>query len=482
MSQSSGDRIGLCLTPAHVQLAAGDRAEVKLSVTNLASVVDQFHVSVDGIDAGWFTLGASDLYLFPGDAGDVELALHIPEGAVVSAEQRLVHLSIASRDDPNKVGGIDLVLELLPVVGLEMLLIPRIVRTHRSGRFQLRLTNPGNSEVVVDLLATDPEQALHVDPAVERVALAPGGRQEISVEARPRKHSLIGGSRTHVFKLLAQPAGVAEDAAEEPLAGAEGTLIYNPPLAFLTLVPRRLRPWLIALAGLLLAAALAVLFWPIPIPPPPPNPQPTATLQPTASVETIQQTTVPTQVPTALQTVPPTVPPATVPKPTLPTIQHFEVTAPADGARGQFVLSWGVSDDADQVTLDGQPKKRVDSETIQPLQDKEFELAATNAAGTVTQTIGIVILQPPEIVELTPTSDTVAPDSIVTINWNVLRAERASLFGQALDPSEGSIQVQPDQTTTYTFEFENELGRTTGQVVVNVVGSPPPESLPAAGP
>jgi hypothetical protein len=168
-----------------------------------------------------------------------------------------------------------------------------------------------------------------------------------------------------------------------------------------------------------------------------------------------------------------------VPKPKLPTINYFRVIAAADGAPGH--VAWEVND-ADQVTYDGQAEPNPWSEPIQTLQDSEHELAATNPAGTVTQTIGIVILQPPEIVELTPTSVTVAPNSIVTINWNVLRAERASLFGQALDPREGSIQVQPDQTTTYTFEFENELGRTTGQVVVNVAGATPPESLPVAGP
>jgi hypothetical protein len=111
----------------------------------------------------------------------------------------------------------------------------------------------------------------------------------------------------------------------------------------------------------------------------------------------------------------------------------------------------------------------------------EIELSATNAGGAVKQTIGIVVLQPPEIIELTPASTDVAPGDIVTINWKARGAERASLFGQALDPSEGSIQVQADQTTVYTFEFENELGRTTGQVQVNVAGSSLPASQPTTG-
>jgi hypothetical protein len=166
----------------------------------------------------------------------------------------------------------------------------------------------------------------------------------------------------------------------------------------------------------------------------------------------------------------------------LPTISTFELAVPAGAARGEFELSWDVQGAA-KVELDGAPQQPKGTQRVQTLEDREFQLTATNAAGaTVTRSVGIVLLTPPIIGDFTASAETASPGQPVTLSWDVRqRATRIGLQGinDQLKDAKGSLEVTPAApATTYTLSAQNEFGTVTRSVTVRVVepAAAPPTS------
>jgi hypothetical protein len=472
----SSDRVGLVVTPDRLQLAPGARASIALQVTNRGPVVDQLFVSVEGIDLTWFSLASGEVSLFPAAEGALAVDIHIPEAGSVTAGSYVVRLTVASRAEPASASVYELPLEVLPVGGLELLLTPQLASVRRQARFQLRLTNTSNTEQLVDLSATDPDAAIDFKLARDRLSLAPGAVDEVELRARPLRRPLITRPRTYTFRVLALPAAGDDLAAAEPLAGADGTLIYRGLFPFLIGLWTKLRGPLLILAVLALLAlaglwALGRAGVQLPFNNPFAQPQPAPTAAPTPAAPPV---VAPTVAPPAPPTVaPPPAKPTAPPAPPLapPTINRFEVTVPSDGTRGQFVLSWDVSG-AREVTVAGQTQPPTGTQRIQDLDDSEYVLEATNAGGTVRKSVGIIVLRPPDIQDLSASADSVSSGEPVTLSWKVRRGERADIDGQQVDANSGSLDVRPTATHVYVLTAENEMGRSVKRVAVRVPGSP----------
>ena len=154
-----------------------------------------------------------------------------------------------------------------------------------------------------------------------------------------------------------------------------------------------------------------------------------------------------------------------------PHIVRFELAMPGDQGRTDYALTWEV-EGADQVKISGavQPDPRSGTLKLDKLDTAEYVLEASNGNTTVNQSVGIVLLQPPEIQELVAVPTEVTRGQSATLRWTARRGERANLQDQAVDPTAGSLQVSPTATTTYTLIVENELGRTERTVEVRVTG------------
>jgi hypothetical protein len=241
-------------------------------------------------------------------------------------------------------------------------------------------------------------------------------------------------------------------------------------------MPPRLRRLLLALLALLVLAALLALLLanglgPRPGPTPteaaatPPAAAPTPQPAPTFTPQPAQVTAPP--VVTTVATPPPQ------PKPKPPTINRFEVVAAQDGGRDQLMLSWDVSKDATDVKVLGQGgRPLVGTQPIEAVDDAEFDLEASNDGGTATRKVAIVLLRLPEISTLSASATDVDPGQAVTLTWMTRHAERADLNGETVTPAGGTRTEHPERSTTYTLVVENELGRVSQSVAVNVRGSP----------
>jgi uncharacterized membrane protein len=73
------ERIELEATPIKLKVSRGETAESNVTVRNKGQTVDQFTISVEGIDPGWYTLPVSSVALFPNDQDKVKIIINLPE-------------------------------------------------------------------------------------------------------------------------------------------------------------------------------------------------------------------------------------------------------------------------------------------------------------------------------------------------------------------------------------------------------------------
>ncbi len=479
--QTTGLQIGVTLAPSHLELMPGGMARVTVGVTNLAAVVDQFELQIEGLDPAWCTIAVTSLSLFPGAAGSFTLEIQLPEQPPPPAGRHEVHVAVTSRDG-RQTATATLTLDILAIGGLQLAIAPQRVTARRTGRFRAVITNDGNAEHVIDLMASDPEGALRMELLEDRVAVPAGGRREAPLVVRPRHRPLFAPPRRYPFTITAFPAG---SEAAEPLGVATGELTVLAPLAFLAGVPRRLRAALLALAALLIAAAVAIWVFGAPVRQAAATAAQTAGealiaasdhLSPGASTQGGAQTAASSQAAASNQASQAAAAQATAAAVPLPTITRFDLAVPPGAGRGEFELQWDVKG-ASQVTIDGTPQPASGSLRVQATADREFQLTATNAASaSVTRSIGLVILRPPEIQQFTAEPAQVVRGQPATLSWEARGGSRASLNGQPVDPTHGSLQVQPEADTTYTLSIENEFGRAEQSTAIHVV-----EPSPAPG-
>jgi hypothetical protein len=465
---TTSQRIGLTVAPESVQLAPGGHVSIILIVVNQGSVVDQFGLLVEGIDPTWFTVRTGMVNLLPGAAGQLDVDLHLPDGVEALAGRHEVLLRVISHEAPGESAAIPAILDVLALGSVEASLVPQRVTVgwRGVGRFRLTIANHGNSDLLLDLAVRDPDDALDIRLDPDRVSASHGATAEASVIARPKKRPIVALARSHTFSVDALPAlssAEADTAATETVAMATGDLVYKPPLATLAALPLGLRRLALALAALALLAALLIWFLAAPGRRGPLIARVPATRPFVAAVENAL----------ALQ---PKV--AAVPESGAegaaggaPHIVRFELAVPGDQGRTDYALLWEV-EGADAVKISGaaQPDPRSGTLKLDRLDTAEYVLEASNGSSTVNQSVGIVVLRPPEIQELVAVPTTVARGESATLRWSARRGERANLQDQSVDPATGTLQVSPNTTTTYTLVVENELGRAERSVEVRVTG------------
>jgi hypothetical protein len=465
MTQSTvSDRIGLVVSPDSVQLAPGSKITIVLAVSNTGPVVDQFGLVVEGLDAAWYTVREGLINLYPEAVGRLELDIHLPDGPDAVAGVHTATLRVLSREAPAESVSVDLPIEILAIGGIEATLNPRRVTVGLRGAaaYVLTLTNAGNADTLVDLAVRDPQEVLHVEVRPDRVLVPHGSTAQANLTARPIKRPMVSAERAYVFSVdvTQERSSDAADQAVESLAMVIGELGYRPPLATLAALPLNARRLLMALAAAALVAALLIWFLAAPgrrgalierVPPTKPL---------VAAVESALNLP---------EKVAATDAGANGTAAAAPRIKKFELTTPGQAGRTDYALLWEV-EGADQVKIQGQPQADAASGTLrlEKLENTEYVLEASKGATTVNQSVGIVILRPPDIQQLVADPPQIAPGQSTTLQWKATRGDRASLGNQTVDPNGGVLKLSPTTTTTYTLVVDNELGRSQRSVEIRV--------------
>jgi hypothetical protein len=460
-------RIGVVVVPERLQLAPGASASVVLLVTNNSPVVDQVSVSVDGLDPAWFTVRAGVVNVFPSSQDRLELDIHLPGDA--TAGLRNLQLNVVGRAAPDTPVVVALPVEVLALGSIDVRLSPLRVTIGRrgAGRFSLDIANSSNAERLIDLAVDDPDQLLEVRFSPDRLAVPAGVTVQSLLTVRPRKRPLIALPRSYPFMVTAVDAPGdpgADNPPPELIAAVAGELAYTAPLAaFAGLLPG-LKRALLALAAL--ALALALLIWFLGEPG-----RASALRQQIPVAKPLVDKAEDAHVAVASAVAASAGGSAAAPP---PQIKKFVLATPGQDGRTDYALVWDVSG-ADVVTVDGvqQADPNSGSLHLEKLDNTEHTLEASQGGASVHQSVGIVILRAPDIQRFVAVPDSIAPGQSASLQWQTVRADRATVGDQSVTPGGGALAVTPATTTSYTLVVENELGRTQQSVQVAVVTPTP---------
>ncbi len=148
-----------------------------------------------------------------------------------------------------------------------------------------------------------------------------------------------------------------------------------------------------------------------------------------------------------------------------PQIASFTTNSPNVGQGGAAQLTW-VAQNFTKLTIkadkgDVEPQKQevdvtsLSSETVNPLQDTEYTLTATNAGGTATKTVKIAVT-PLQITIFKADPPSIAKGSQAQLSWSITGATSTTSISiqpdvGAVSQGQTSVLVSPDKTTNYTI-------------------------------
>jgi serine/threonine protein kinase len=490
-------RPAVALEPETLNTEAGQPVFARLRILNQSTQVDHFSTAVDGIPPSWVGLPKEPLRLTPGEEGILTLTLQPPREPRSAAGPHAFHVRVASQADPGQVAQTSAALTIEPFYELAAELSPQQITGRRT---RLKLANRGNAPSQIEIVGTDPAEALRIKADPARLTLQAGQEQIAPLEVQPKKgRPWLGSTQRYPFTL--QVSSATGQALRQG-----GTLIVRP------YIPIWVIP-LILLPLILLCLVLGYLY----VRPPvihsitldPPNPragQPvtihwevgradTIEIRPLQSgldpeqgqyavAEGFEGSTSLTLVASnrfgsveealTIDVIAPT--PTPMPEPLAPVLEEWSVF-PTELTLGQSVtIKWRVSN-AEDVTL--QPFGTVDQageiEDV-PQQTKTYTLIAANQGKTMQKSQEVVVVTPapdaPVVKAFTAEPATVIKGSgdPVRLTWDTENADTVTI-----EPGVGPVGLAgsrdvaaPDEATVYTLVARGAGGETRQQVQVEV--------------
>ena len=164
-----------------------------------------------------------------------------------------------------------------------------------------------------------------------------------------------------------------------------------------------------------------------------------------------------------------------------PTIANFNANPTVINNGQCSTLSWQVTN-AQTVTITSLNNVALTgSSSVCPTQTTTYTLTATNANGSVTANVTVTVntnngggtVQPPTITASASPNPSPAPGTAVTITYSTTNASRVVIIGVSSGslPANGTYQVKPTATTTYTLAAYNDAGQSATTSVTVTVGS-----------
>lgn len=446
-------------------ISPGGSRRIVLSVTNAGEIVDQYMLSVTGLDETWYTLEPAAVSLFPGANGRAELTLHPPAGKEGQAGVYpfSVHATSSSDAAIHTTAECELRISTVGKPGVDV----RPLRAEgRQATFRVAWKNPSNGPVNIELMARDAEAGLNmfINP-IGPVPVPAGEERTVEVTVRPRHRETVGGPHLYELEFLGLKPGT--DDLLEPGLKRFAQYTYVPPIRTLSL-PRWLRRLPIWALLALLLLLIAVLFFGG-------RKVGNAIAHSTPATPTRTATASPT-VPKPTATLVPTVVPTQVPP---PKVGSFGVQV---DPKGNAALAWAVQG-AKQVTLDG---KRVESSgnlAIKVVKPRTYVLSASDEAGTVSRFLEVV---PPPIKKLSVTQPAQRLDlpsirqfaihadprsGALTVTWQTQGSDQRTLNDKKIG-AKGSAAVPVKGPRRYVLRAMNGAGVTTAILMLPAAPAP----------
>ncbi|UCC17320.1 MAG: hypothetical protein JSU58_01900 [Dehalococcoidales bacterium] len=194
--------IQVTATPSSLVVKAGESVEANLTLHNSGQTIDQLTISVEGLDAGWYTLPVSSVALFPNDEDNLKIVLEPPKTDKISAGSYTFHIKVNSQADPEGTATVDMSIEIQTVPELEISISPQNI-TGRRGIYQIEVNNPGDSTSRLHLQTSDTHGSLRYHLQPEYFVIPAKDRMQATLEVSLGWLSFFGGDKVFSFQVLA---------------------------------------------------------------------------------------------------------------------------------------------------------------------------------------------------------------------------------------------------------------------------------------
>jgi hypothetical protein len=234
------------LDPVAVAVDPGSRATARLRVRNTGDTVEEYRLSIVGDPAGWSRIEPDTLRLYPGSEGSAEISFAPPRTPDAPAGPTAYGVRVEPRENPAVRDVLEGRVTVAPFTEVRAELVPPAIAARFRGRAAVAVDNLGNTPLTASVGARDESGRLSFDVRPGNVQVAPGRAAFVGLEISPQATRWTGGPETHRITVSVRRSG---DAAALEL---NGEFEQRPVLP----------AWLVAVGGLLAAAAVAfAVLW-----------------------------------------------------------------------------------------------------------------------------------------------------------------------------------------------------------------------------
>lgn len=232
------DKAQVLVEPTVFAMAAGDFSEATAKIRNLGQTIEQFLISIEGLNPDWCDLTVSSVALFPNDEEVLKLLIHPIKAAESAAGSYPFQLIVASQENPDEKVTVELALEVKSVPEPKLEITPQRI-IGRKGEYKILASNPGEETVVFELDAVDDEALLRYNLQPKSLPIPGGSSLEFTLKAKLSWIDFFIGERVCNFQILATLNGT------DVVKNISGQLVIIPWYRFLQRLrlPHIKLPW-----------------------------------------------------------------------------------------------------------------------------------------------------------------------------------------------------------------------------------------------
>ncbi len=198
-------KAGVYLDTSQFAVAPGNSIPIKLVVVNQSALVDRFKVSLAGIPEGWLSPPSVEVALMPGENQEARLTLQPPFSPESRAGTYPIEIQVTSVGDTKEITRVKANLNVAPFYQFSLDLRPKKQSGLVEGSFSIHLLNQSNSDLDIQLSASDPEEACQYTFTPPGPVIPPGQESVVAMKVQP-KIARPGQSRIYPFTITARAA------------------------------------------------------------------------------------------------------------------------------------------------------------------------------------------------------------------------------------------------------------------------------------
>lgn len=234
-------RIGVRIEPTNLTITPGQPANVRVTLTNLGTLVDWLTVTAEGVPREWVRGPAGEVQLNPGMQETVDLGVNVARSPENLARDYPVLIRARSREKPAESGTAQARWTVLPFAENALRIEPRRASGRGRAKYTLSVANNGNVPAEHTFNGEDDEQKMSYQFRQETLALEPGKEVRVPFTVAGQRR-LIGKDQSQRFQIHSQVKG------KMPLSG-------NAEFVNKALIP----PWVLVAVSALLALCLILV-------------------------------------------------------------------------------------------------------------------------------------------------------------------------------------------------------------------------------